>query len=249
MKAFVFSWLFLNSVFFCPSSQGSLLDWLSFFKEEKDCVKAYEIFSLKKFFLKKKAWKIAEKCLKQKKFLVATNVFENLLKKENSIKEKKRIEKKIAELSFYKTKNYEKALKHYTKLLKRPQEPGEHFFIQYQITKSFFYLGNQSQALREVEKCFFKGISLKQKKEAFFLKTRILLEKKDFDQALIFINKQIQNFPEEESFLREYLAIIYEAKKEFLSAIKELEKINKPTKFIKKKIKHLYNRQNNQPGF
>ena len=70
----------------------------------------------------------------------------------------------MADLFFYKLKNYEKALKHYVKLLIRPLNPGEKFYIQYHIAESYFHLKKYSQALMEIEKCFFKGISLSEEK-------------------------------------------------------------------------------------
>ena len=229
---------------------------LSFFKNAGDCEKAYKKISKKASFSKKEKEKFAEQlkhCLKENKIKKAVFIFERLLKESqrqiNSVNEIKKWKKKLAELSFYKLKDYEKALKHYTHLLAGPLEPGEKFLIQYHIAESFFYLRKYSQALRELEKCFFDGISMEQRKQALILKGRVFIAQRQFEPALLLFEEQIKKFPKEEAFFREYLAFIYESKKEFSSAIKELEKIDSPNLFIQKKINRLADRQNNQPGF
>jgi len=195
----------------------------------------------------------ASNCLKEGKEQRSVFILEWLLEKlktqESRVAEIKKQEKKLADLFFYKIKNYERALKYYVRLLTRPLNPEEKFYIQYHIAESYFHLKKFSQALIEVDKCFFKGISLSKEKQASLLKGRIFIAQKQFAPAVLFFEKQIEKFTEEGDFFREYLAFVYEAKKDFLSAIKELEKIDQPNTFIREKIKRLLNRQNNQPGF
>ena len=227
-----------------------------FFINSLDCETAYGIISKTKKLSKKdkeKLEKQVDNCLREGKEQQSAFILEWLLeeskRRENRVTEIKQWEKKLAELSFYKLKDYEKALKYYIKLLTRPLKPGEKFSIQYHIAGSYFHLKKYSQSLREIEKCFFQGISLSEEKQASLLKGRIFIAQKQFEPAILFFEKQIKKFPGEEDFFREYLAFIYEAKKDFLSAVKELEKIEPPNAFTKEKIKHLLNRQNNQPGF
>lgn len=193
------------------------------------------------------------KCLETKKdinfkVLILESVLQAAQRQNASVTEMKYWEKMLAELSFSSLKNYEKSLKYYTRLLRRPLGLGEKFFIQYRIAESFFHLQNYSQALREIEKCFFTGVSRKQEKQAGLLKARTLIAHKQNEKALLFLETQIEKFKEEEKFLREYRALIYEQQKDFASAIKELEKIHPSTPFIEQKIQNLAHKENQTRG-
>ena len=226
---------------------------LGFFK--KDCSSLYKksVKQLSKPQAKlplKEERKLFEKldtCLKEKE---AWNLVELLLKnssRQNLILKQKKIEKKAAELAFYKWKNFEKAIRYYSQLLKRPLDPGERFLFQYQLAKSFFQLEKHSQALIEVEKCFFKGISKQEKRKALFFKLQILLFQKNFSSAESLIKQLLQDFPEDEDFLRETLAVLYESQNKLSPAIEELKKIQQANPFVKTKIKRLEERLKNQP--
>ena len=234
--------------------QKKFLNPGGFFKRSLSCDEMYKRTFKKKLSKEeqKKIERQAEKCQGKDKIKWAFLILENLLRRSQkqavSLMEIKRLEKKLAQLS-YTAKDYEKALKYYTSLLKKPLGPGEKFFIQYHIAESFFHLEKHSQAVRELEKCFFDGISLKQKKRASLLKGRIFMARHQFNQALLFFEKQIEEFPEEESFFREYLALIYEFKRDFPSAVRELEKIESSSPFIKQKIKNLSAQRRSRQGF
>jgi len=250
MKAKIFVFLLFGflGLFFIYSFQA-------FFKPFSSCYKTYKTLQkINRVSLKQKTKfaKKADLCLEKQKTQEALLILEHLLKKTEKDRGKqneiKKWEKKLAQISFYKTKNYEKALKYYTRLLKRPLRPGEQFTIQYHIAESFFYLQKYSQALIELEKCFFQGLSIEKMKQALELKARIFLAEKNFDLAIELFKKQMKAFPEEEKFFREYLAFIYESKKDLLSAVAELEKIKDKDSFIQQKIQRLRQRQANQPG-
>ena len=229
-------------------------EFAAFFKKALSCEEVYQRVSRRKLSKKEKGKyeRRAERCLEENKrelaFLILERLLRNSQRQNVNIIEIKRLEKKLARLSFM-AKDYEKALKHFTSLLKKPLEPGEKFFIQYHIAESFFYLEKYSQAMRELEKCFFKGISPKQKKKARLLKGRIFMARQQFDEALLFFQQQIEEFPEEESFFREYLALAYEFKKDFSSAVEELKKIEPSKPFIRKKIENLSSQLKNRQGF
>jgi len=157
------------------------------------------------------------------------------------------LEKKTAELAYYKWADFEKALKYYTRLLERPLEPGEHFLFQYQIARSFLKLKKNSQALIEAEKCFFKGISKLEKRKAILLKLEVLISLKDFSLAEKLIKSALKDLPEDQDFLRESLAIIYESENRLSLAVEELKQIQNPSSFIEIKIKRLEQRLKNQP--
>lgn len=255
-KIQIFVFIFLSGCF--PEGAGlkeRLQQSLVFFSKASACKKAYKKISNKKNLSKKDRLFFsiqAELCIQRGENHKAEFILERLLRAEtatdNSIKEIKTYEKKLADLSFVQNKNYERALKYYNRILTRPLNPGEKFFIQYRIAESFFYLKKHSQALIEIEKCFFRGISMKERKQALTLKARILMIQQQFDLALLLFEKQIELFPKEELFFREYRAFIYEYKKDLLLAIAELEKIKPSNVFIERKKARLRERQKNQPG-
>lgn len=247
-EAFLFA--FILPCLSCSNSFPSLL------KQIQNKFKASSRWSCEKedlFLLKslseEELEKALETCLKQKSPRLALFILERQIEKSRDIKKTKEGELKSAELAFYQLKDYEKALKYFHRLLKKPLKPGEKFFIQYHIAESYFYLQKYSQAQREIGKSFSKGLSLSDRKKAWALKARIFMAGKDFEPAIELFQSQIKKFPEEESFFREYLALIYESKNDFFSAIEELEKIKSQNSFIRQKIQRLRERQNNQPGF
>lgn len=252
MKLAVLSLVFLSACSLELSSKN--INPLSFFKKPS-CDKAYKKILENKELSNKEINRLEKKallCLKEDKVFQAIFIFERLLRELKNLPAEElkalAIEKKIAELSF-KTKNYEKALKYYSRLLEKNLNAEEWFVVQFHIAESFFYLKKHSQALREVEKCFLKEPSIEQRKQVIVLKGRILIAQKKFEPAILLFEKQIERFPNEEPFFREYLALIYESKKDFVSAVNELKKIKPASLFINQKIQRLLQRQNNQPGF
>ena len=201
----------------------------------------------------KKGQKALVGCLKENKTKAAFFILEKLLteeikKPQKDLKKIQQFENQLAKLAFYELKNYEKAIKYYTKLLNKHLKTDKSFEIQFHISKSFFYLNKHSQALRELEKAFLKTSDLQQKQKALVLKGRILIAQKNFKQALNFFEDQIKHFPKQETLFREYKALIYESQKDFLLAIQELEKITPKKEFTIRKIKRLKERLSNQPG-
>ena len=223
---------------------------LFFFKRKSACEKKEKNLYKKprQAFLKK-----AELCFKEKKIKRAVFILEQLLKRDKITKTKqeevKSLTKLLAEKSFYQLKDNEKALKHYKALLKFSLNPSEKASVQKHISKNFYHLKKYSQALIEVEKVFLEKISMEERKQALFLKAEIFIAQNQFDKARDLFLKQIEDYPEQKDFFREYLAFIYESQKNFSLAIQELEKIEKPSAFILSQIERLKERQSNQPGF
>ena len=221
-----------------------------FFKKKEACETREENFykGSRQAFLKK-----AEICLKEKKTKKAVFILEELLRRDKFTKTKteeiKSLTKALAEKSFYQLKNYEKALKHYNSLLGFFLSAPEKFSTHYHIAKSFYYLQKHSQALIEIEKAVFDGISMEERERVLILKGRIFMAQNQFDKASRFFQKQIEDYPQRQDFFREYLAFVYESQKKFSLAVQELEKIEKPSAFIFRRIERLKERQSNQPGF
>lgn len=224
-----------------------------FFKE--DCSSLYKKYSKKLFksqfelSLKREKALIQEldSCSIEKELWFLVELISEKYSKENLILKQKEIEKKSAKLAYYKWKNYEKAIKYYSKLLKKPLDPGELFLFQYQIAGSYFKLEKSSQSLIELEKSFFAGMTKQERRKALFFKLQIFLFQKDFSSSESLIKKLLKEFPEDQDFLRETLAVLYESQNKLSPAIEELKEIKKENPFIKSKIKRLEERLENQP--
>ena len=237
-----------SCVFFHPPYQKYLCQKA---KQEKNLSQARLEISSKK---SRELFKKSLNCLSQKaEPELALLILETLLKKALQAEDyllAKEIEIKLAPYFFYVSKDYNKALKYYSQLLKRSLGPGESFDFQYHIADSFFQLKKADQALLELEKTFFKGLSLEQEKKAFFLKLSILIFQKNFATAEILLQQRLEEARfKDQDLLREQLALVYESQKAFLKAIEELKKIKTTSPFVEQKIKRLKERQINQPGF
>ena len=226
----------------------------SFFK--KDCPSLYKKYS-KKLLLSsavlspregEQIIKVLETCSKEEELWPFVDL---LLRKEDSLQKlpfrQKELEKRVAKIAFYKWKNYEKAIKYYSQLLKRTLEPGEKFLFQYQIASSYLKLEKSSQALIENKKSLFKGITKEERKKALLLQLEIFIVQREFLLAENLIKKLLKNFKKDQVFLRETLATLYESQDKLLLAIEELKKIQDENDFIKIKIKQLEERLENQP--
>ena len=107
-------------VFFLSSCEKAK----KYFGFKSDCRGLYEqAFKLETKAKRQDLFKAGELCLKEKEFFKALVLLEKLLwslkKNQKALLEIKTIEKKLANLSFYKIKKYEKAIKYYTDLLKK----------------------------------------------------------------------------------------------------------------------------------
>ena len=222
---------------------------------KKDCSSLYKKYSknLSKdpFHLSSKQEKILlehlDSCTEEKEIWLLFEMLSKNYSRQGLILKLKRLEKKAIELAYYKWNNYEKAIKYYSRLLNKPLDPGEQFLFQYQKAKSFLMLKKVSQALIEIEKCFFKGISQEERRKAFLLKLQILIFQKNFSVAIALIENMIKDLPKDQDFLRESLAVVYESQNKLSLAVEELKQIKKRTSFIEIKIKRLEERIKNQP--
>ena len=139
------------------------------------------------------------------------------------------VEKKLAEVSFYKTGNYEKAVFYYDRLLRKGSSPENMFENQYGLAESFFKLKKYSQSLLEVEKILKQpALSLNNRQEALQLKGSLLMALEDYERAIPFFKKQVERFPEKAGVFRKYLAIIFETQGRYSLAIEELRQIPGP---------------------
>jgi len=228
---------------------------LSFFIQKEDCTGLYkkhsqQLSKAKKTFSLKQEEKLLQKldtCSTEKQvWLLIDLLLKNSLRQGLVLKQKE-IEERAADLAYYQWKNYQKAIQYYTELLKKPLKKGELFLFQYQMASSYFKLAKTQQALIELEKTFFEGISRKERRKAFQLKLQIFILQKNFSSSIELTESLLIEFPEDKDSLRETLAALYEYQKEFSKAIEELKKIEKQQVFTEQKIKRLEERQSNQP--
>lgn len=246
--------LFLSSCFL----RGNHFSQSQNFFNKGFCEKSYHSFykiNKKTKKHKKFAYEAAQSCLKKYKQANISLLFYELIYNESfkqdkflNFKEKKELENLMAELSFSYLKDYNRAIKYYKEALKFVPAPKKKNSIQYHIAESFFYLKKYKQSAQEIESILNQDLPLKEKKKYFILKGSLLIAQKKFDEGLKFFQSLIKKYPKKESFFREYLALIYEERGDFLLAIKEIEKIEPATPFATKKIKQLYDRLKNQPG-
>ena len=240
---------------FCFLYLTSCFSWLSDFSLSRNylffgnCKKAYQYFSYTKQSAKKHrrfALKAAEVCKKKEPFFTYS-FYESALNNERDPELQIRLKKLLAEISFFNLKNYEKALHHYQDLFKVEESLKKKLQNQYQIIWSYIHLEKPSQALLEVERLLKQELSQKRRKTLSLLKGSLLLALEDNTGAQEFFQEQIQKHPSREAFYQEYLALLFEKQGKLLSAQEALEKIEKPSPFLKQKLKSLLKKIENQP--
>ena len=249
--------IFLLMIFILSFEAGGKPSLFGFFSSffKTDCVSLYKKYS-KKLALSsavvsaregQKLITALETCSKEEDLWP----FVDLLLRKDSLQKlpfrQKELEKRVSDLAFYKWNNYEKAIKYYSQLLKRPLEPGEKFLFQYQIASSYLKLEKNSQALIENKKSLFKGITKEERRKALLLQLEIFIVQREFLLAENLIKKLLKDFKKDQVFLRETLATLYESQDKFSLAIEELKKIQYEKDFIRIKIKQLEERLKNQP--
>ena len=230
-----------------------------------DCALAARHFSrLSADSLKGRAFaqKAAAFCESKKAFPAAVFFYEAglsmMMKKQADRKIARKMKKKLADLLFYKLKNYEKALKYYIDLKNQALERGalsaegrrERFDLGRQISEGFRLLNKPRQALQEINQILKQPSALDRRRQerAAVLKAGLLLTVRDYETAIPFFREQIKNFPESADFFRRSLALVLEHQARLASAAKELKKISAGDPFLEKKIKDLTDRLNNRPG-
>ena len=162
-------------------------------------------------------------------------------------------QKKLAELYFSQSLDYNQAIAEYSRLVETPHSHAEDGVYRFAIARSYFYLNNFFQATVEIDKI----LSLKPSEElgfdALMLKANIYLSTKKLDEAIATLQDLIKRYParSKKETVGLVLAICYEEQKNYAKAVEMLESIKDdyPRKqFIESKIKTLRERQSLQPG-
>ena len=222
------------------------------------CKKSFESFQkINKQAHKHKqfAFAAAEICLKkyskpESSFLFYDFLYNEALRGDHllSPEEIHNLEKNLADISFVYLKKYETAIRFYKKQLKNTKNPEEIEDIKYNIAESFFHLKKYDQSLLEIDNLLEQVKNPQTTRKSFVLKGRLFLAQQKIDEAVLLFTRLIQKYPKQTKFFREYLALIYEERKEFVLAIKEMEKISPADSFVRSRIKRLQKRLDAQPG-
>ena len=227
--------------------------------DQKDCRRAKEFFILAPqkeiVFVRKAAQKCATLSLKE-----AIWFYDYLSYKEETLEKRVLAREQLAHIYFEEIKDYEKAIELYSFLRAQVELSYKRLFYSFRIAFSFFELGKWQASLTELSR--LEG-ELKKKRAVLrpvnsgysirnidFLKARVFLMQKRYEQAEEIFRKIQKNQPEyfKENKLFFYLSFIYESKKEFHQAISELENFENTSHFLSDKIERLKVRQKNQPG-
>ena len=213
-------------------------------KNAKNRLKDKKTFSLKE---EKKLKSLSKTCLKTGKEKEAIFILESLLKRENNLQKIKEYEKNLAELYFYGA-FYKKAIKKLSNLRKKALTKQEQAFVQDHLIKSFFNLKKHEQVIMEAKKgILIKELSKEKKKSFAVFQGKSLVAMERFEEAIKFFKAQIENFPEEETFFREQISLIYQAEGNLTKALESLDQIPDKTPFIDKKMEKIRKRLVSEP--
>lgn len=242
------------SLVFCLLAT-SCFSWFSDFAKSRrslrkgQCSESFKHFSyLESLNAKQKLFALrAGRTCEEKKTPIAVLFYERWLKEFESATEKTReMEKKLAELSFYKLRDYEKAIFYYDRLLTQDSSGKDLFDLQYGLSESFFKLKKYSQSLLEVEKILKqKSLRPEDRQKALQLKGSLLMALEEYDKAIDFFKIQVERFPERAKTFHKYLALIFETQGRYQLAIEELKKISSPSSA--EKIEALTRRLSRRP--
>ena len=204
------------------------------------------------------AIKAAQECARithyqLKRFREASDYYKHVILYAPEARDRIEAQKKLADLHFSQTQDYNQAIAEYSRLLDLPHTPDEDLVYRLAIARSYFYLNNFFQAQVEIETIANRGQNKDLLFEAFLLKSNILLTTKKLDDAIITLKQMISSYPERAKAenIGLILAVTYEEQKNFPKAIETLEQIKDtyPRKaFIEQKIKTLRERQAHLPG-
>jgi tetratricopeptide (TPR) repeat protein len=162
-------------------------------------------------------------------------------------------QKKLADLHFNQTLDYNQAILEYSRLLDLPHSNHEDLIYRLAIARSYFYLSNFFQARVEIDTIINRGADKDLIFDALLLKANIFLTTKQLDDAISTLKQIIAKYPERSraETIGLILAVCYEEKKDFGKAIETLKSIQDfyPRRaFIEQKIKTLRERQSYLPG-
>jgi tetratricopeptide (TPR) repeat protein len=162
-------------------------------------------------------------------------------------------QKNVAELYLSNIQNFQQAIVEFNRLLELPHSKTEDLTYRLSIAKCYFYMNNFFQALVESDGILKRDYDPKALFDAMELKANVLLQQKNYDDAIAVLKEILVKYPEssKERQIGLVLTVCYEEKKDFAKAIETLESIKDtyPSKdFIEARIKNLKERQSYLPG-
>lgn len=167
--------------------------------------------------------------------------------------ERRESQRQVASIYFDNLQNYNSAILEFSKLLEMPHSDVEETQYRLSLARSYYYMGNYSQALSEIESLLIKKSEENILFGAKLLKGNILVAQKQFTKAVEVFKMIIDTYPDK-SFKENVgliLAICYEENDDYKSALKVLESYRgkyNPPEYIELRIKRIQERQKNAPG-
>ena len=217
--------------------------------KKEDCKKSREFLSYSQKEDLEFALKAAQIC--ENESILESAWFYKYLSEREKIKEKRYFFKeKLAEIYFEKLKDYEEAFSLWFFLREQTPQIDKKLLYSYKIANCFFEMQKWKESLLEINKYLKISTDSSFHKNFLFLKGRVLLMQKQFEQsAQIFRHIQIQ-YPQffQDQDIYWYLSFIYESQKDFQQAIRELKKFQYSSEFLKNKIDRLKKRDKNLPA-
>lgn len=189
----------------------------------------------------------------QKRPKEAIRFYKHVVLYASDAEERTDAQRKIAEIFLTETMDYTQAIAEYSRLLELNPSPEQELAYRLAIARSYFYLSKFYQAQVETENILRGNYDKKLLFEALLLKANIFLASKKLDEAVALLKELMAEYPErsKEENIGFVLAVTYEDKKDFKSAIETLEAMKEtyPGKdFIEQRIKILRERQSHLPG-
>jgi tetratricopeptide (TPR) repeat protein len=188
-----------------------------------------------------------------KDFKKATTYFRHLILHSTDSKEIESVQKQLAEVYFENMADYGQAVIEYNKLLGMNLPFSERAQYKISLARSYFYLGQFSQAESEIDDLLKERLQDSMKFNALNMKGNVLVARKQFAPAAEVYKAILKDFPErsQQEHIGLQLAVCYEESQDFAAAIRTLEAMKstyKPAEYIELRIKRLQERMRNQPG-
>lgn len=189
----------------------------------------------------------------QKKFKEAIGFYKHIVLYSPDETERVEAQKKIADIYFNQTLDYNQAIVEYSRLLDLPHSKEQEAHYRLAIARSYFYLSNSFQAQVEIDTILKEKPKGDLLFDALHLRANLLVSVKNFETAAEVFKRLIEEFPKRAGAenIGLALALCYEEQKNYVKAIETLEtlKDSYPRKsFIENRIKSLKERQSYLPG-
>lgn len=162
-------------------------------------------------------------------------------------------QKNLVDVYFAQLQDYPRAIEEISRLLQVESDPQERIVYRVKLARSHFHMNNFLQASAELEEVLRSPHETKEDFEVKVLKANILTADKKFDEAVVILQELMEKWRNQAIIenVPMTLAVCFEEKKDFKSAIKILESVKAEhpvPEFVELRLKRLRERSLNQPG-